>query len=113
LDCLLYLYLVASRPKASRTPLGVLDDTNVFHLGRFTTFEHELRHAVPPLRFKHVIAVIEEENLNFTRVIGINDTRTDLNPVFDRETGARRDATIRAYRYNNCDARVDKRAGAR
>src|SRR6056300_617700 len=97
------------RPKTTRTSLGLLEETNFDNFWCIAFLKNELRDTITFVYFKISVSVIEEYDLNFTRIIRIDDTRTDLNTIFQCETRSRCNATIHTRRKHYRDTGRQKR----
>ena len=60
-------------------------------------FENELGDAVPDVDFEFVLAEIEEENVDDTTVIAVDDTSADRESKLGRKTTARGDTAVGAF----------------
>ena len=70
-------------------------------------FENELSDAVPDVDFEFALAEIEEENVDDTAVIAVDNTGTDRESKLGRKTAARCDTAVGAFGDGDGDLRVD------
>ena len=86
--------LIAGRPKTTRTPLRILDDTNLLNKGRLTLLEYKLCDAVTLLYLKVLFSMIEENDFDLTRIVWVDNPRSDLDTVLDCKSRTRCDPPI-------------------
>src|SRR5210317_1778015 len=91
------------RPKTTRASLSVLNCTNFLNFGCLTSFQNELCDAIPFFYLKVFVSMIEENDFDFTSIIRIDDTGTDLNTMLHGETRSRGDPPIHTTRKRYCN----------
>ncbi|KAG5916949.1 hypothetical protein E4U53_004248 [Claviceps sorghi] len=64
------------------------------HLGRVDALDNQLRHPVPFLDLKIPLGVVEEQHLDVSPVVCVDDAGARVDEVFAREARAGRDATV-------------------
>jgi len=64
------------------------------------------------LTLKLGFVVVEEDDLDFTTVVGVHDARANIDAVLGSEAGTRRDAAVRAGRDGDGDLGRDEVAPA-
>ena len=70
-------------------------------------FENELGDAVPNVDFEFVLAEIEEENVDDTVVIVVDNTSADRESKLRRKTTARGNTAVGAFGDSDGDLHVD------
>src|SRR5210317_199260 len=88
-------------PKTTSSTIRFFYGTNFFNWWSFTALKDKLCDAVPFLYFKVLVSVVEKNNLNFTRIVRVNNTRTNLNTMLHGKTRAWRHTTIDTRWQNN------------
>src|SRR6056300_1338764 len=106
-------YLGASRTKSTCTPLRLFKETNFLYIGCLTPLKNKLCDALTPLYLKVFVSMIEKNDFDFTRVVGINNTRTNLDTMFHSETRSWRNTPIDTRWQYNGYTRPDKSAVCR
>src|SRR5210317_1486639 len=88
-------------PKTTSSTIRFFYGTNFFNWWSLTSFEDKLRDAVTLLYFKVLVSVVEKNNLNFSSVVWVNNTCTNLDAVLHSKTRAWRHTTIDTRWQNN------------
>lgn len=84
----------ASASEATGTTHALLELLHLDNLGRVDALNDELGDAVTLLDLEVGVGVVEQQDLDLTAVVGINDAGAGVDEVFGRETGAGCDTTV-------------------
>src|SRR6056300_938346 len=95
--------LLTCRSKSTGSTFSVFNNTNFLDGRCFTPLQNKLSNTIAFLDFKVFFAMIEQNDFDFTGIIRIDDTRTDVDTMLYRETRPRCHAPVYTGWKNDCN----------